>query len=127
MTRPTSRPRFRPSVEPLGDRILPALTLTVTTAQDVVNATDGVLSLREAITNANATAGQDTIVFAAALAGRTILLQHGQMWITDALAVRGPGASKLTIDAQLQSRIFEVTTGVVANLSGLTLTRGATG
>ena len=39
-------------------------TLTVTTAADVVNAADGVLSLREAVVQANATGAPDTIVFA---------------------------------------------------------------
>jgi hypothetical protein len=39
-------------------------TFTVTTGADVVDANDGVLSLREAVAAANATAAADTIVFA---------------------------------------------------------------
>lgn len=42
-------------------------TYTVTTNADVVDAADGVLSLREAIAAANATAAADTIVFSAAV------------------------------------------------------------
>jgi hypothetical protein len=45
----------------LEDRLVPA-TFTVTTPLDVVNANDGKLSLREAISQANAHAGSDTIV-----------------------------------------------------------------
>ncbi|MBW6399512.1 hypothetical protein KPL78_16765 [Roseomonas sp. HJA6] len=41
---------------------------TVTTNADVVNANDGVLSLREAITQANASAVADTITFSASVA-----------------------------------------------------------
>ena len=47
-------------VEVLEDRLVPA-TIVVTTRADVVNRGDGKVSLREAITRANATAGQDTI------------------------------------------------------------------
>ena len=42
-------------------------TFTVTTALDVVDAGDGRLSLREAVTQANATTTADTIAFAAGL------------------------------------------------------------
>jgi len=45
---------------------------TVTTAVDVVNEGDGVLSLREAVQQANATAASDTILFAGALEGQTL-------------------------------------------------------
>ena len=46
-------------------------TFTVITAADVVNPSDGVLSLREAVARANADAGADTINFAAAIEGQT--------------------------------------------------------
>ncbi|MFO1035669.1 MAG: hypothetical protein U1E45_02380 [Geminicoccaceae bacterium] len=42
-------------------------TFTVTILTDSVNATDGKLSLREALAQANAHADADTITFAAAL------------------------------------------------------------
>src|SRR5688572_13244335 len=48
--------------EPLEDRRMMA-TLTVTTAFDVVNAGDGVTSLREAINSANSLPGEDLIDF----------------------------------------------------------------
>src|SRR5262249_42127376 len=55
------RPRsFRPSIESLEDRRVPT-TFFVTTVADVVDRTDGVLSLREAIKAANLHPGPDTI------------------------------------------------------------------
>src|SRR3954471_8178944 len=43
---------------------LPNPTIVVTTTADVINGADGVLSLREAVALANATAGDDTIQLA---------------------------------------------------------------
>src|SRR5436853_5961272 len=57
-------PRFRPGVEGLEGRLVPA-TIVVTTFADVVNPADGKVSLREAINRANATAAPDTIVLRA--------------------------------------------------------------
>src|SRR5947207_13022984 len=58
-----SAPR-RPHLEMLEDRLVPA-TFTVTTPLDVVAAADGQLSLREAVTAANANPRPDTIVLPA--------------------------------------------------------------
>ena len=65
--------QFRPRLEQLEDRSVPA-TFNVTTTLDVVDPADGKLSLREAITAANSRAGADIIVlpagvFKIALAG----------------------------------------------------------
>src|SRR5947208_16774810 len=54
-------PRFRPLAEALEDRRTPA-TIVVTTTADTV-ADDGFTSLREAIQQANAAPGLDTIAF----------------------------------------------------------------
>ena len=62
---------------------------TVTTAVDVVNEGDGVLSLREAVQQANATAASDTILFAGALEGQTLTLTRGQLDLTGDLAIDG--------------------------------------
>jgi hypothetical protein len=85
----------------------------------------GAGSLRQAILDANGMAGADTIQFAS-LSGK-ILLSTGEIAITEALTIRGPGDELVTIDAQQNSRIFNVTaaTGDVA-IDGLTLTGGAT-
>jgi hypothetical protein len=50
---------------------------TVTTANDVVNAGDGVLSLREAVAQSNITTTVDTIQFATAtLEGEALVLRY---------------------------------------------------
>jgi hypothetical protein len=52
---------------------------TVTTADDVVDAGDGVLSLREAVAQSNITTTVDTIQFAATLEGQTLVLSGGEL------------------------------------------------
>jgi hypothetical protein len=55
-------------------------------------------TLRQAIFDANATPAADTIVFADGLAG-TILLTEGELEVTRALTITGPGAKQLTLEA----------------------------
>ncbi|QEG33135.1 choice-of-anchor Q domain-containing protein [Bythopirellula goksoeyrii] len=87
----------------------------------------GDLSLREAIGLANSDSGPDRITFAPALNGGTIDLTLGELEITDELTIAGPGASLLTIDAQQDSRIFNIsTTTGDFTIEGLTLTGGKT-
>ena len=100
----------------------------------------GDFSLREAIAIANANPGSDTIEFAPELMAAgpaTILLTHGELLITDAVTINGPGANLLTIDAGGNdptpeqengdgSRVFNVGGDnlIDAAISGLTLTGG---
>jgi hypothetical protein len=77
-------------------------------------------TLRDAI--ANATPG-DTIDFAPKLHG-TITLTTGELGITQSLNIVGPGANKLTISGNDDSRVFNVGVGVTASIEGLTVTRG---
>lgn len=112
----------RHAVESLEDRML-------LTAFTVVNTSDsGEGSLRAAIEQANASEGADTISFDAALAGQTILLNN-QLRIRDDLTIIGLGADQLTIDANHNSRIFDVYDGdknttITVAIRGLTLTNG---
>ncbi len=126
-------------VEPLEDRRMLAVA-TVDTELDIVDFTDGVTSLREAIFATNTLLGSDTIEFDPTLVGKTILLTQGEFQITDDLTINGLGANSLTIDAsgndptpvdQLGdgSRIFNIDNGdngidISAAISGLTLTGG---
>ncbi len=88
-------------------------------------ADSGAGSLREAVGFANGTPGvPDTITFTVA---GTITLTSGELVVTDTLSIDGPGARSLTIDGNLNDRLFEVQTSTTnLSLAGLTLTRGLT-
>jgi hypothetical protein len=105
-------------VEALEDRWAPA-TLTVLNASD-----SGPGSLRDAIQTANQASVADTIIFDPALGGKTITLTSGELLITSALTISGPGADRLTIDGGHASRIFEIGGGATVTLSGLKIANG---
>ena len=111
--RPPRRSRRRPTL-----RCLPLEQLEgrlVLTAFHVTTLADGVAgSLRDAITQANAHAGADTIDFQPGLTG-TIALTGGELDITDDLKINGPGADKLTVSGNNTSRIFKVESGETVN------------
>ncbi|NIP31953.1 MAG: hypothetical protein GTO02_20980, partial [Candidatus Dadabacteria bacterium] len=62
---------------------------------------------RQAIINSNLNPGPDEIVFEEGLSG-TIFLNLGSMFIQDDLTINGPGAERVTIDADGKSSIFDV-------------------
>lgn len=116
-------------------------TFTVTNVNDlfVDSAGDAPGTLRQAIFDANALAGTDTIEFDPSLTSggpATITLFHGELKITSSLTITGPGADLLTIDAVGSdpnpeefsdgTRVFDVNNnnGTLVNvtMSGLTLT-----
>src|SRR5207253_4752858 len=115
--------------EPLEDRAVPA-TLTVTTPLDVVNATDGLLSLREAVLQANATNGADTIVVPAGTYTLTRAGANddaaltGDLDLTGHVTIQGAGAGATLIDAAGLDRVFHVLDGGNVILSGLTIQGG---
>jgi len=113
---------LRPRVTLLEDRTTPAI-FTVTTLADA-----GAGSLRDAIAQANATAGLDIIDFKIGLAG-TITLTTGEIAINEALTVSGPGAGVITISGNNASRVFNTSAaaaGAAISFSGLTMTAGKT-
>jgi hypothetical protein len=112
------RPAFRPRLEALEDRCVPS-ALTVTNNLD-----SGKGSLRYQIAQAEKSNGKDTIVFAPSLDGQTITLTSGELYITNALTIQGPGANKLTISGNHSSRVFDVALNVKVALSGLTISNG---
>jgi predicted outer membrane repeat protein len=126
----SGRAAYRPRLEALEDRTVPA-TFLVQSAADTVGG--GTMTLRDAILAANANpdvGGNDTITFDTAgvfASAQTITLTNGQLpTITDPnLAITGPGQSLLTIDAQHKSQVF-VINSLAASLSGLTVTNGYT-
>ncbi len=89
----------------------------------------GAGSLRDAVAQANAAAGADTITFAPALSGGTINLTTGEMTLTDAVTIDArPLAQDVTINAGGLSRIFNIPNATSAQytIGGLTLTGGKT-
>ncbi len=112
-------------------------TITVTTLNDVVNAGDGMLSLREAVTLANANANADIITFQTGLSG-LIRLTSGELTLSSDISIdgdtNGDTVADITISGDADSsggasvgdsRIFAVN-GVTTNviLDSLSLTRG---
>ncbi|MGE5191171.1 MAG: choice-of-anchor Q domain-containing protein, partial [Deltaproteobacteria bacterium] len=110
---------------------LEAPSLVVNTAQDVVNNTDGVTSLREAIAYANtfttaATITFDATVFPAGslttitLGGTALELKNTAAPIT----IAGPGAGQVAVSGGNLSMVFIVDARVTAAIDGLTITGG---
>ncbi|MEX2100724.1 MAG: choice-of-anchor Q domain-containing protein [Acidimicrobiia bacterium] len=113
----------------IGGGVVPASgvsqTFTVSSTAD-----NGANTLRQAVLDANANAGADTIVFtgAAATPGAIITLTTGQIKILDSVDIQGPGATVLAVDGNDNDRIFylyDPTAGTIdVTISGLTLTNG---
>ena len=130
-------PRAKVSAEILEPRTLPTV-ITVTSLADTI-ANDGQVTLREAIQAANTDtavdgvtgSGTDTIQFAPSLTASgpaTITLSGTQLVITSDLTIEGPGADRLTLDGNHQSRLFLVddvaNTRMNVAIRGLTLANG---
>ena len=102
-----------------------AATFTVTNTSD-----SGAGSLRQAVLDANAAAGADTIVFDPGVFStpQTITLTGGELLIADSadanVTITGPGANLLTVNGGGTSRIFTILQTPVVSISGMTLTGG---
>jgi hypothetical protein len=104
-------------------------TADTTGAADCTTPTNTDCTLRQAITDANANSGADTIVFKSGVTG-TILLTDDPVTITEALTVQGPGSADITVDGDGTYRTFNVdpaTSYDPVSISGLTLTDGYVG
>jgi hypothetical protein len=106
------------SIESLEDRTVPTV-FTVHNLED-----SGLGSLRAAITDANAQAGADEIRFAPAARDGNITLTTGELVISDALWIDGPGADRLAVSGNDASRVFRIGSGVAASIDDLTITHG---
>jgi hypothetical protein len=87
---------------------------------------DGTGSLRQAIDDANSTSGADRVLFKSKLSGEIHLTTGALPIYNGNLDVRGPGARKLAIDADGDSRIFEALSmaAIDVTISDLTATGG---
>ena len=86
----------------------------------------GAGSLRQAILDANVTAGADEIQFSS-ISG-TITLTSGELNITDSLTINGIGADLLTVSGNNSSEVFDIDDGtsnvIDVYLNGLTVSNG---
>ena len=103
----------------------PQATFEVTTLDDLVDAGDGVLSLREAVQAANASPSLDTISFADDLRGQTLTLTQGQLVVTDDLVIDGDplngGFGGITITTDVATGFHGASRAFLADGSSLGL------
>ncbi|MBG1241160.1 beta strand repeat-containing protein [Nostoc sp. NZL] len=96
----------------------------------VTNTNDsGADSLRQAILDANASAGADSITFGGSVftdaTPDTITLTSGELTITDDVTIQGTGANQLTVSGNNASRVFNISnTGTDATIDALTIANG---
>ena len=114
--------RYPSIVESLEVRALLS-TFSVTSTAD-----SGAGTLRQAVSDANSSAGIDTIVFDSLFDSvQTITLTSGELALNDSstTTIIGPGAKLLSISGNSGGRVFLVTSGASAELSGMTITGGS--
>ncbi len=110
--------------------------IIVTSLLDTIDASDGVVTLREAIQAANTDAaagdappgsGNDVITFDASLKGQTINTA-GTLTLASALTIDGDldndGVADITIDGDSTSNVLHLNSTAVVTIDGLTLTGG---
>jgi hypothetical protein len=83
----------------------------------------GTGTLRQAIVDANANAGADTITFSPIVTG-TILLASALPNLSDDVTINGPGANTLAVNGNAATRIFQIGAGADVTIDGLTVMNG---
>jgi hypothetical protein len=118
----SSSRRFRPCVEELENRWLPAV-LTVTSAADNALAPPPG-SLRATLANAS---NGDTIVFAPSLANQAVILQGSAfptLAVTKNVTISSGGVPGIDISGNFTATVFTVSSGVTATIDSLTISNG---
>jgi fibronectin-binding autotransporter adhesin len=121
-TRVRTRRQLRPSLCPLESRELLS-TFTVTKILD--DGSSG--TLRWAIGQANTAGGANTIAFSSLFnTAQKITLVGGQLDLikaSEVMTITGPSVG-VTVSGNHADRVFKVSAGVTASISGLTITEG---
>lgn len=111
----------------LGSMIVAPAQPTAAAGFVVMNSNDsGAGSLRDAVAQANALAGTDTITFDAGLSGGTITLTTGTLGITDDVIIDASAAPDLIVSASSNSRVVTSNSADV-ELVSIHLRDGASG
>lgn len=103
----------------------------VTPGNGVCATANGVCSLRAAIQEANALAGDDVILVPAGVFNLTLsgvdedAAAKGDLDITSNLTLQGQGANKTFIDGMSSDRVFHVHLGAQASLRAITIRNGS--
>ena len=105
------------------------MVLLVTALNDEAVDTDGEISLREAIAQAERAPGLDVIefdsgLFAGGLGTVTLEPSLGHLEIRDDMELRGPGMDLLAVSGGEETRVFAVLEGAAVCILDLTITRG---
>src|SRR5579872_3554015 len=96
-------------------------TFTVTTLAD-----SGPGSLRQAVVNANAAAGQSRIAFAPGLHG-AIVLTTGALALARSTEIDGPGAELLSVSGGNAGRVFDIESSANVTIHRLSIVNGHAG
>lgn len=96
----------------------------VSSEGDTVDAdrTYGNLTLREALAMSDASAGDDDIIMFGP--GIDLITLGSALSIADEVSIVGPGAEKLAVSGNNASRVFTVSNGITAAISGITIADG---
>src|SRR6516165_7754129 len=112
-------------VETLEVRTLLSSTFVVNSLTDIGTGSGFTGDIRYCIAQADQSANAgSTITFSAALTGSTITLTQGELLISDAMTITGPGATSLAISGNNSSRLFDVASVGSLTLENVTLTGG---
>ncbi len=108
----------RPMLETLEDRITPSNWLVTSAAGSAGSA--GNVTLPYAVAHA---VNGDTVTFAGALTGHTITLSS-TLDISQSISITGLGSANLAVSGNNAVLVFNVSGGVTASISGLTIEHG---
>jgi hypothetical protein len=72
---------------------------------------------------ADASSGE-TITFSSKLCGQTTTLTSGELDISNSIKIDGLGANQLAVGGGGSNRVFQISSGAVVTISGLTITDG---